>query len=196
MAKETSKPKKIRKPKNDKRVRYEISVWEEIERHYRMGIKAPDLSKMFGPSPAAIYKNAKRDGWVVDASEEVRVRTSNRLISKKKIPSKEDIENVAEENVSIILAHRTDIKKLREIEQKLLVELGEKPTKLYITQHKGVIVSKKCTLTVSEKAAALNQLASTMTKRITLERQARGIKDDGGEDKGLRVVLSNEDMCL
>ena len=79
---------------------------------------------------------------------------------------------------------------MKAVEQKLLAELDNEPTKLYITQHKGVIISEVIALTVVEKTTALHNLASVQAKRIELERQAFNLDDpDPAEGNNRRALV-------
>jgi hypothetical protein len=156
--------------------------WEKIEKNYRLGQKTTRaIGAEHGISHTAVQKRAKKYGWVQDKSLEVLEKTRAALLAQNKVskpvaaPTENDINIAVETNVAIILSHRKSIAKLQKVEEKLISELSNKPTKLYIAQYQGLIIEKEIGLTIAEKAQAANNLASVQKHRITLERQAFGL---------------------
>ena len=164
--------------------------WEKIEKNYRLGQKTTRaIGAEHGISHTAVQKRAKKYGWVQDKSSEVLEKTRAALLAQNKVstqevskkpspvaaPTENDINIAVETNVAIILSHRKSIAKLQKVEEKLISELSNEPTKLYITQYQGMIIEKEIGLTIAEKAQAANNLASVQKHRITLERQAFGL---------------------
>ena len=156
--------------------------WDAIEKDYRAGvISIRAIGRTFFVSEAMIRKKAKQEGWKRDLSGKVKQRVQDKLVRgavrKSDAHEAEIIEESANQVVRIIECHRADIRRLRDLEQKILRELEGNPEKIYITSRDGEIVTKTYPVPVTEKAAALNNLANVQHKRIMLERQAYNIAD-------------------
>lgn len=95
----------------------------------------------------------------------------------------------ADRGAEVVRLHRKDINILRALEASLLEELADNPTKLYITQHKGIIVKEAIGIAVTERASALQALAGVQHKRIQLERQAFNLDEKQGPVSDLNSVL-------
>lgn len=108
--------------------------WAEIERNYRLGL-LPDaqLAKAFGISPTTLCKRAKAEGWTRHLSEAVRATTQQKLLEQDKAKIKANspdpqadadaVNAAADVCVSVINEHRTDIRRARELGNKLLAEV-------------------------------------------------------------------------
>lgn len=104
--------------------------WQAIEKDYRLGqLSLRALATKHGTTPGAISKRANKEGWVKDATQEVRERTRAALITNAKpadddgaketegnsvsnkgnAPTHEDIEVAVQTNLSVITRHRKDI---------------------------------------------------------------------------------------
>jgi len=159
--------------------------WEAIEKEYRAGqMSLRAISNKYGPAPSSIASRATRKGWVRDLSDDVRrairvkLALANEKANKANANPAEIIEEAATRGVEVVLSHRKDIANLKSLEQSLIAELQENPTKLYLTQYRGEIVEKVVGLTAAERAAAAANLAQVQHKRIALERQAFSLDDD------------------
>lgn len=161
--------------------------WERIGVEYRAGkLSLREIGRQHGCSEGAIRKRAKADKWTRDLSARVDEAVRNKLVRAQvraeafaSVPAAteaEVVDSAAEASVAVILAHRKDLAKLREIEEKLIAQLGgdgaDEPTKLYLSQYQGQIIEKEVSLTVSEKASTLLALATARGRRIDLERKA------------------------
>lgn len=160
--------------------------WETIHKEYRSGtFSDAELARRHGCSRTAIQKKAKQGGWIKDLTEAVRVTTNAKLVAHDaKVAAevagenaKSAIDSASDLRLSVIQLHRQDIRCLRELETKLIAEIDNNPTKLYITQYQGQIIEKEVGLTAAERALAANNLANVQHKRIQLERQAFSIDD-------------------
>jgi predicted DNA-binding protein YlxM (UPF0122 family) len=165
--------------------------WEKIRmqvRADRLSIK--EIARQHGISDAAIHQKRRRDekngiSWKKNLSKKIRDRINEEVsanVSANDMNDEEIIESAAAIGIALIRDHRNDIKKLRELETKLIDELSNKPTKLYIAQYKGDIIEKELDITATERAAAANNLANVQHKRIQLERQAYNL--DEPEESG------------
>uniref|UniRef100_A0A6M3K4I8 Putative terminase n=1 Tax=viral metagenome TaxID=1070528 RepID=A0A6M3K4I8_9ZZZZ len=159
--------------------------WDAIEREYRTAqFSNREIAYQFGCSHTAIQKRAKKYGWKQDLSNRVKEAVSRKAVSivanlDKDATDDEIVDVVSDRAVEALELQRKDIQALRQTEQRLLKELEDGPTKLYLAQYQGKIVEKVVGLTVSEQSVAVANLAAVQHKRIALERQALGIDSDG-----------------
>lgn len=169
--------------------------WEAIEREYRAGqLSIKEVARRYGCSDTAIRKKAKKLGWERDLASAIRDKVRNKLVREEvrggNVSEPELIEQAAERGAQVVLTHRKDINRLRDLEAAFLEELSGSPTKLYITQYQGEIVSAEVGIPVTDKSAALNNLANVQHKRIQLERQAFNLNDsDDPADKPTDAVV-------
>ena len=92
----------------------------------------------------------------------------------------------------IVIGHRQSIVKLKELEDELVAELRDNPTKLWIGQHQGEIVKEEVGIAVTERASAYQRLVSAMSTRIERERQAFGLDDTKENGDGLHTVVIHD----
>jgi predicted DNA-binding protein YlxM (UPF0122 family) len=163
--------------------RRKIIDWEGIEQDYRAGqFSLHEIAKKHEITHQAISIRAKRKGWKRDLSRQVKKRLAEKLVTDvvgRPATEEEITEAAAQRAVELIKLHRKDIANLQEQEQKILAELGDNPTKLWVGQYQGQVIEHVVGIAVTERASALQALASVQHKRIALERQAYGIDDDG-----------------
>lgn len=174
--------------------------WAGINKEYRAGqLSNVEIGKRFGVSEGGIRRRAKKEGWNKDLSDAVRkmvreklVRTEVRRDNAKKVPDEEIIDEASDRWLEVATLHRADIKRLRTMEQDILRELGDKetpPTKLHVCQYQGDVIETPVKIPVTERAAALNNLANVQHKRIALERTAWNLDEiDRSADKCLIVL--------
>jgi len=173
-----------------KKTKQKVLDWEGIEREYCANqISIKEIGRRFGCSDTAISKKAKENGWKRTLANRVRARVKEELVRGEvceevcgevcgnNANEKEIVEHAAKRGAEVIRLHRKDVQKMRDMEEKLLGELGDDPTKVHVSQYKGEIYTKTLSLTVSEKAGALQALANVQHKRIQLERQAYNLND-------------------
>lgn len=107
--------------------------WEAIEREYRAGrMSLREIGKSYGLSDTAIRKRALRDGWDRDLSAKVAARAEAlvrkhavcaEVRSSQKASEREQLEASAEALKDVLLGHRADIRKAREVVKALLQRL-------------------------------------------------------------------------
>jgi hypothetical protein len=158
--------------------------WEKIEREYRTGqLSNVEIAKQYGISESYIRKRATQYGWKKDLAAKVRKAVKERLVRdevREPNATDKEIEDAAvERGVELLKSHRKDIEALRKAEVKLIAEINGTPKKTWVGQYQGKIITKTFKITATERAAALQNLASVQHKRIALERQAYGINEDG-----------------
>lgn len=102
--------------------------WDALERQYRLGKKSnKQLGAEFDVDPSSIGKRAKRLGWVADKSKDVDVATNALLIQSasgnsnpNSTPTAFEVKVAAQTNADIILAHRSSLRSMAAVEEKLL----------------------------------------------------------------------------
>lgn len=189
--KTTSKPKETVKNNQPQEKSHEsvkkpsMFDWDMIEQEYRAGqLSISEIAARHGASQQAVSIRAKRKGWTRNLAARVRKRVAEKLVVdvvgvvKDNATDSEIEEAAAERGAGIVRLHRKDIANLRRLEESLINELQDNPTKLYLAQYQGIIIQKTVSLTVSERAMAANNLANVQHKRIALERQAYNIDPD------------------
>ncbi|MCK5540210.1 MAG: hypothetical protein KAI69_04715 [Deltaproteobacteria bacterium] len=176
--------------------------WAGIRKEHRAGqLSLRECARQFGISEGAIRKHAKKHEWgnrllakkVRDAVREKLVRNQVRIPSAKQQTDEEIVDEVAERGFKVVTLHRADIDRLREMEQTLLAELGNiknPPTKLHICQFQGEVTQTVVRIPVTERAAALNNLANVQHKRIALERIAWSLDEINEHADKLFIDLS------
>jgi len=167
--------------------------WEKIEAEFRAGsLSVAEIARQAGITHQAIFKRAKAKEWKRDLSERVKERTRQKLVAEvavapsevaecnTELTDEQIVEAASDQRIGVIKLQRLDIKALREEEQRLLAELGDSPTKLWVGQYQGQVIEHKVGIAVTERASALQALAAVQHKRIQLERQAFNIDDKSG----------------
>lgn len=184
--------------------------WEAIEREYRTGhwsIRA--LGTKHEVSAAAISKRAKRDGWVQDASAEVRERTRAALLiqpkdkeetpevntvnTKVNTPTQADIEVAVQTNVQVISRHRKDIGQGQRIVGLMMAELMEgiqHRVEVEEVIHEETADDKSPQrrnrmlkmVSLPARAGTMRDLSTAMKNLVALERQAYNLDEESTED--------------
>lgn len=159
--------------------------WEKIDSDIRAGILSNrEIARQHNVSETAIRKHIKAKGIKRDLSarikEQVRIKMVRAEVRNSNANDDQVVDEKSDQVVEALKLQRSDIAKLRDEEQRLLAELGDNPTKLWIGQYKGVVIEKEVGIAVTERSAALQALANVQHKRIQLERQALGMSDKDG----------------
>ena len=166
--------------------------WEKGEKLYRLGqLSAAEIGKQLSCSTSTVTRHMEKFGIPQDKAEEVRRRTREAIATQRNTKgqcyatkvTEDDIDEAVNTNIALVMSHRKDLQRLGDIEQKLLNELDNDPTKLYMASFQGTIISEKVGLTVTEKASTLLALSNVMTKRVEKQRQAFSIDDSEEDDK-------------
>ncbi len=170
--------------------------WDEIERLYRADLRTnAQLAREFGVHATTITRNAKKKGWTKDLKQRIKERT-NALVQKRAVKAlasdDQTIEENAQINANIKMAHRQDIGDARSIAMTLLDDLKsqigtdnrQRLEDLFIAALKAEVIDASA-LEAYERVTSLpthvrvmKDLADTMTKLVTLERQAYGLDDE------------------
>jgi len=145
--------------------------WEAIEREYRAGqLSVAEIARQHGLSHTAINKRAKKDGWLRDLTERVRERVSAKLVSPEVSEANAEVavETAAARGVEIVLRHRKDIARLRELREAL-------------TTKAEALAPEVATLSqLSDAVTTVESLSRTISRLVPLERQAFNL--DSGDD--------------
>ena len=182
--------------------------WPEIEQEWTAGqLSKAEIARRYGLARSALAEHMDKEGVeYASSADSVRLKAQAKLIADPDggskpagkpagLPVSEAVENAAERQAQIVRLERKDIAALQVLEEQLLAELGDDPTKLYITQYQGQIVQAETGIAVTERIAALRQLTAARAQRITLERVAWGIDakqpDPAAEIDGINWRIVN-----
>jgi hypothetical protein len=179
--------------------------WEAIERDYRAGIlSVREIGAANGCTHGAINKRAKRDGWERDLKAKIKAK-AEALVSKREVSSavsaqaaateREIIEGNAEAIVSIRMGHRNDIRRSRELTNKLLAELEGLTDNRDLFDQLGELMHSpdekgmdrlndlyRKVVELPNRTKVMKELAETLKTLITLERQAYNLDEQEHEE--------------
>lgn len=170
--------------------------WEEIERLYRADLRTnAQLARDFGVHATTITRRVKKYGWKRDLKNRIKER-ANALVQEravKKLASDDmTIEENAQLTANIRMSHRQDIGTARALSMTLLDDLKAqigtdnraRLEDLFIAALKEEVVDAsqleayERVTSLSNHVRVMKDLADTMTKLVTLERQAYGLDDE------------------
>jgi hypothetical protein len=173
-----------------------IADWESISRLYRAGVRSlRDIGSEFGVSEGAIRKRAKKEGWPRDLSEKIKARAEEkvRIDSVRNGTQGASEAQIVEANAAvqadIIIAHRTDVPRKRELVNKLFAEveaITDEPALIeQLTTALGsgdmeslaAVARKVASLPARIKGVA--ELVSALKSLVELERKVFGIEGSG-----------------
>lgn len=191
--------------------------WAAVQRDYRTGaFTLRELATKYGCSHVAIGKQAKNNGWTQDLSKAIKAATKAKLVEvtpADKLAAKQVIVNdfavtttvlaAAEVNKQIILGHRADLRKARDVTVALLAELrnaaiteeeqerlirmmagdGADPSDL----HEARKLLMRFT-SLAGRITSVKSMAEALTKLQAAERKAFGLDDEGDEAKKPELV--------
>lgn len=174
--------------------------WEEIERLYRADLRTnAQLAKEFGVHDSTIRRRAKKHAWKRDLKSRIKER-ANAIVQERAVSSlagdqvaRDDmtIEENAQLTANVRLSHRQDIGAARKLAMTLLDDLSSqigtdnraRLEDLFIAALKEEVVDAsqleayERVTSLSNHVRVMKELADTMTKLVTLERQAYGLDD-------------------
>lgn len=113
--------------------------WDAVERDYRTNkFTLRELAAKYGCTHQAIGNQIKRHGWTQDLSIAIKQATDaklvNDLVAKEVAKGGQDVANTvlvaAEINTQVILGHRTGLKRITTIQQKLLDQIEQAASNL------------------------------------------------------------------
>lgn len=169
--------------------------WEEVERLYRADLRTnAQLAKEFGVHVSTVARRAKKHGWKKDLKNRIKER-ANALVQEravKKLASDDmTIEENAQLTANIRMSHRQDIGTARALSMTLLDDLKAqigtdnraRLEDLFIAALQAEAVDASAleayerVTSLTSHVRVMKDLADTMTKLVTLERQAYGLDD-------------------
>lgn len=174
--------------------------WEEIERLYRADLRTnAQLAKEFGVHATTIARRAKKHGWKRDLKSRIKERT-NQIVQERAVQSlasdqiaRDDmtIEENAQLTANVRLAHRQNIGAAQAMMMTLYGDLQAqigtdnraRLEDLFIAALKANAIDESAleayerVTSLSNHVRVMKDLADTMTKLVTLERQAYGLDD-------------------
>ena len=169
--------------------------WEEIERLYRADLRTnAQLARDFGIHATTITRRVKKYAWKRDLKNRIKER-ANALVQERAVKKLESDDQTIEENAQITanirLSHRQDIGDARSIAMTLLDDLKAqigtdnraRLEDLFIAALKANAIDESAleayerVTSLSNHVRVMKDLADTMTKLVTLERQAYGLDD-------------------
>lgn len=174
--------------------------WEEIERLYRADLRTnAQLAKDFGVHASTIRRRVNKHGWKRDLKSRIKER-ANAIVQERAVSSlasdqiaRDDmtIEENAQLTANVRLSHRQNIGDARSIAMTLLDDLKAqigtdnraRLEDLFIAALRAEAVDASAleayerVTSLSNHVRVMKDLADTMTKLVTLERQAYGLDD-------------------
>ncbi|MER2163627.1 MAG: hypothetical protein ABS921_05810 [Psychrobacter alimentarius] len=174
--------------------------WEKIELAYRANAKTvAQIAKEFNVKDSTLRSRAKRNGWSRDLAKRIRLEADkivNENAVKREVGRLENMDNTTvEENAkltaSIRISHRKDIGIARQLSMMLFDDLKaqigtenrQRLEDLFIAALKQESVDASAleayerVISLPTHVRVMKDLADTMTKLVTLERQAYGLDD-------------------
>lgn len=142
--------------------------WQAVERDYRTGkFTLRELEDKHGADNSLIARRAKRDGWTQDLSVAIRQATKAKLIkAADPVADAVVVNEAAELNKHIILTHRRDVQRARDLAMGMFGELERQ---------------RKVAKTLPVRAKVLRSLSESMAKMVALEREAFDIAPAGDQ---------------
>lgn len=169
--------------------------WEEIERLYRADLRTnAQLARDFGIHATTITRRAKKHAWKRDLKHRIKER-ANALVQERAVKKLESDDQTIEENAQLTanvrLSHRQDIGTARQLAMTLLDDLSSqigadnraRLEDLFIAALKANAIDESAleayerVTSLTNHVRVMKDLADTMTKLVTLERQAYGLDD-------------------
>ena len=189
--------------------------WEALEIQYRAGIRSlKDIGSEFGVSDAAIIKRAKRDNWSRDLKAKIQARADAKVSAslvraevsaQTKVRERQVIEAAATAVADIRLAHRSDIRRARNLTNSLLAELEAQtdPSTLAMLHELGELLRNEDdngqdrrndlytkVISLSERSKTMKTLADSLRVVVDMERTAFSMdKDQGPAADPLTLLL-------
>lgn len=174
--------------------------WEEIERLYRADLRTnAQLAKDFGVHASTVRRRAEKGQWKRDLKSRIKERANaivqqravNSLASDQIARDDQTIEGNAQAMADVRLSHRRDIGTACTIAMALLDDLQaqigaenrQRLEDLFITALKldavdaSALEAYERVIALPSHVRVMKDLADTMTKLVTLERQAYGLDD-------------------
>ena len=190
--------------------------WERIEQLFRAGLlSVREIAAACGVSHTAIQKKAKALGWERDLQAKIKAKADS-LVAKAEVAKEVATETLATErgivdaNAQVIanirIAHRTDIRRYRNLANKLLEELEGLTDNRELFEELGEILHNPEDTRLSDayhkvialpsRTKTLKDLGDTLKVLVALERQAYGLANDdaGGAPPAADATFPTDPM--
>jgi transposase len=173
--------------------------WESIELEYAKGTTSNvKIAAMFGVSEAAIRKKIKQYAWTKDLRGKIKVAADRKVreslvrekSARNKINEAKQVDIAAETQSIVIISHRKDIGRSRNLGTKLLFELEAQTENPELFEQLGELMKSpdenfdklneayKKVISTTGRIDNYKKLMESLRYVITLERQSHGIVDD------------------
>lgn len=186
--------------------------WIQIEADFRAGIKPLRLiGEEHGITHGAINKRAKRDGWTRDLGAKIRAQAdakvsraavSKEVSARKLVTENQVVASNVDLQVSVRLAHRTDIQRVKSLLLMLLAEAEHQGANVDLYQELGEILAKpddkgqdklgeiyRKAMSLPSRVGVLKQITETLAMLIKLEREAFGIDNEKNTENPVDAAL-------
>lgn len=169
--------------------------WEEVERLYRADLRTnAQLARDFDIHATTITRRAKKHGWKRDLKNRIKER-ANALVQERAVKSLASDDQTIEENAQLTanvrLSHRKNIGAAQTMMMTLFGDLQAqigadnraRLEDLFVAALKANAIDESAleayerVTSLSNHVRVMKDLADTMTKLVTLERQAYGLDD-------------------
>ena len=172
--------------------------WEAIERDYRTGMfSLSELGRLHGVTKGRISQVAKKNGWVQDLSAKIKAKAAQKvndaavnaeLNTQRKISDAEKVEVGATVMARILIEHKANIGRSRNLTIKLLDELEHQTDNMDLLRQLGEVMYAPddkgkdrlneiyhAVISLPERTKTMKALGETLKVLIGLEREAFGI---------------------
>ena len=164
--------------------------WERIELDYRTGrYSNRELTRLHGPSEAAIRKRAKDHDWQRDLSEQIRKRVIEKTtaaVTREVSRAETDqqyVEEAAEAGANIIRGHQRLLIQAKNIAETLMDRLTEQlKSKTMKVEVRGEVMEVDVNLDYAGKS--LGHATQALERVVKMERQSYGLDADDKESVG------------
>jgi hypothetical protein len=176
--------------------------WELIENEYRINqLTVRQMADKHGVNKTTITDRAKKHGWTRDLQAAVKLATRAQLVQAEADKHGQNtdtaVQIAATTNRQIIEQHRLDIADTRALAAELRTELRKAAQLHAVSDELITAAAQSGTLSIAElgvfiknlrnafdlpsRVGMIKALAETITKTVTIERQAFGLDEEGGK---------------
>lgn len=164
--------------------------WERIELDYRTGqYSNRELTRLHGPTEAAIRKRAKDHAWTRDLSDQIRKRVIEKTtaaVTREVSRAETDqqyVEEAAEAGANIIRGHQRLLIQAKNIAETLMDRLTEQlKSKTMKVEVRGEVMEVDVNLDYAGKS--LGHATQALERVVKMERQSYGLDADDKESVG------------
>ena len=184
--------------------------WEAIQIEYAKGTRSNvEIAAQFGVSEGAIRKKAREKNWAKDLSEQIRIKTAQKLREAEyesstnyKEARTNAVEIEAKKQANVLIQHRSDIRRHIQLRNNLLNECIVQSEDIDDFERLAEIIDsgdESKMMQAYRKAMSLPQRVDTFKKLVEstktlvgLEREAFGISDNANGDADKKPAVSTQ----